>query len=623
VRGVRLLIDGIPQTLPDGQGQSSQFALTSADRIEVLKGPIAMLYGNAAGGVVQVFTRSAGDKPEFSVTGYVGSDDLFRTTTQYSEKRGNYGLVLDYATFRTDSFREYSKAERNHLNAKLEYQGEKGKTTFIANVVDNKTQEPGSRELEDYQNIDTRYDANEFNKAGKFGKDFIQGIFGITSEQKINGMTTVSYRAYYGNRDLKNPLGCGSTSIIDSCTDNSTGTLKTGYSMIDRTFYGVGVSSTTKTQVNQIPVSVIAGLDADYVTDRRTAKRNVAGSPVGGLGRNEENIAYNTDAFVQSQWFFSEKYTGLLGARLTRVNLEVKDDFKTGPADDGSGSKRYSGVSPVVGLTRHVSPRLNIFVQAGRGFETPTLNEVLYTPTNDPLLTKASINSFYTGIAAAKSTQVEFGLKWRPDPTTKLDASIFQAKTKDDIVPLLLSTSASTWQNADTIRKGFELYGLKILDKYWAVRGALTVLSAEYDSQIDVLGAGPSNSVVKETVAMGNAMPSVPQRRAFVDLGWRSIGWEVKPASTYSEFGLEANAVGKSYVNSFSSTTTSSYETINVRLSHHIRMQESTLSLYARVDNLTDKKYVGSVVGDQVSSRYYEPGAPRNWLIGAKYTLTM
>ena len=119
-------------------------------------------------------------------------------------------------------------------------------------------------------------------------------------------------------------------------------------------------------------------------------------------------------------------------------------------------------------------------------------------------------------------------------------------------------------------------------------------------------------------------MPSVPQRRTFVDLGWRSIGWEIKPTSTYSEFGLEANAVGKTYVNSANTVTpASSYETFNVRLSHHIRMQQKTLSLYARVDNFTDKKYVSSVIGDQAASRYYEPGAPRNWLLGVKYTIQM
>ena len=115
VRGVRLIIDGIPQTLPDGQGQSSQFALTSADRIEVLKGPIAMLYGNAAGGVVQVFTRSPSATPELSFAAYAGSDGLFRTSTQYSETRGPYGMVVDIATFRSDGFRDYSRAAREQL----------------------------------------------------------------------------------------------------------------------------------------------------------------------------------------------------------------------------------------------------------------------------------------------------------------------------------------------------------------------------------------------------------------------------------------------------------------------------------------------------------------------------
>jgi iron complex outermembrane receptor protein len=494
-------------------------------------------------------------------------------------------------------FRDYSEAKRNHFNGKLEHQGESGKTTFIANILSNKTQEPGSLDLTQYNN--TPYMAQTANVTGQFGKDFTQGVLGVVGEQRISADTSLGYRAYYGKRDLDNPLAPSSS--------------LTGYSMIDRTFYGVGVSTTTKTKVNQTPVSLTVGLDADYVTDRRTAEQNVAGQPVGGLSRNEENIAYNTDAFVQSQWFFNDKYTGLLGARITRVNLEVKDDFLSD--GDGSGSKRYSGVSPVVGLTRHVSPSLNVFAQIGRGFETPTLNEVLYTPNG--VLTPT--NQFYSGIAAAKSTQIELGLKWRPDPTTKLDASIFQAKTRDDIVPLLLSTSSSTWQNADTIRRGFELSGLKILEKQWALRGAFTMLSAEYDSPSSVVQLS-----TERDVNSGNSMPSVPQRRAFVDLGWRSIGWEIKPTSTYSEFGLEANAVGKTYVNSTNTATpASAYETFNVRLSHHIRMQQKTLSLYARVDNFTDKKYVSSVVGDQVIERYYEPGAPRNWLLGVKYTIQM
>ena len=56
VRGVKLYQDGIPFTMPDGQGQTGSFALDTAKRIEVLRGPFAALYGNASGGVIQLFT---------------------------------------------------------------------------------------------------------------------------------------------------------------------------------------------------------------------------------------------------------------------------------------------------------------------------------------------------------------------------------------------------------------------------------------------------------------------------------------------------------------------------------------------------------------------------------------
>jgi len=609
VRGVRLLIDGIPQTLPDGQGQSSQFALTSAERIEVLKGPIAMLYGNAAGGVVQVFTRSAGDKPEFSVTGYAGSDDLFRTSTQYSEKRGPYGLVLDYATFRTDGFREYSYAERNHLNAKLDYQGERGKTTFTANILKNDTQEPGSLTLASYNDPQKIYTAFPDNVYDKFGKEFTQGIFGVSGDYKAGNNWLLGYRVYFGRRNLDNPLACRFNSIPESDRVNGDNSCearslfigntpsKTGFSIIDRTFYGAGLTGKTKTKVNQIPIQITVGLDLDYVIDKRTAYENNEGVKGEGPGRDEDNIAYNTDAFFQSQWFLNEKYTGLFGARLSRVNFEVKDYMPSSPA---SGSTRYKGISPVVGLTRHVSPALNIFLQAGRGFETPTLNEVLYNGS----------------ISAAKSRQLELGFKWRPDATTKVDGSIFEAVTKDDLVPNVINPTGSTWQNAKTRRQGFELSGLKLLSNTVAIRSAYTLLDAKYKSDGNVSSA----RVMKDRV-----MPGIPKQKFYAEFAWRSTGWILRPNQEFSEAAIEFNAVGEMFADSrnLTSTKVDSYETINLRASRHIKTGNQTLSFYGRIENLTDKKYVGSVVVDQSSGRYFEPGAPRNWLLGMKYTVEM
>jgi iron complex outermembrane receptor protein len=607
VRGVRLLIDGIPQTLPDGQGQSSQFALTSAERIEVLKGPISLLYGNAAGGVVQVFTRSAGDKPEFTAYGYAGSDDLYRSSLQYSEKKGPYGLVVDYAYMSSDGFRDYSKARRDHFNGKLEHVSEHGKTTFIANILKNDSEEPGSLDINQYNS--NPYQALSNNVSQKFGKEFEQAMLGVTSTRTINANTSVDYRIYAGTRNLDNPLACPKTNAATCITGTDS---FTGYSMIERTFYGTAASITRKNSVSGIPVQFTTGFDVDYVIDKRTARQNNAGVPTGDLGRNEENIAYNTDIFAQSQWFLNEKNTALAGVRLTRVKLEVQDKY---PSDgNGSGQKDYNGALPVLGLTHHVSPSLNAFIQYGHGFETPTLNEVLYTPNG----TATPINAFYSGIAAAKSRQIEIGTKWRPNQATKIDASLFRTKTKDDIVPYFLSTSSSAWQNADTLRQGFELSAQSLLNKNWLLTAAYTYLDASYEESVITVRSG-----TETTANAGNQMPGIPKTKALIDLRWRSKGWATQSNTDYSEIGAQIVHSGEMQANSVNTEQASGYEILNLQASKHYVFGTQRISVFGRLENVTNEKYVGSVVADQAFLRYYEPGAPRNWLLGLKYTVQM
>ncbi|MEN9794254.1 MAG: Colicin receptor precursor, partial [Pseudomonadota bacterium] len=186
VRGVRLMVDGLPQSLPDGQGQTSQFAASSTSRIEVLRGPLAALYGNASGGVIQAFTRDPSEKPELTVTGYAGSDELYRSSIQYSETRGDYGLVFDYGALSSEGFRQYSAAERHHINTKLVKKGEGSKTTFILNALDQKkSEDPGSRTAAEFASAP--YAANAGNLGFKAGKRFVQAITGVVHESGSQG----------------------------------------------------------------------------------------------------------------------------------------------------------------------------------------------------------------------------------------------------------------------------------------------------------------------------------------------------------------------------------------------------------------------------------------------------
>jgi len=147
-----------------------------------------------------------------------------------------------------------------------------------------------------------------------------------------------------------------------------------------------------------------------------------------------------------------------------------------------------------------------------------------------------------------------------------------------------------------------------------ALRAAYTRLDAQYESD---------GSVNSNRVKSGNTMPGIPKQKFFGELAWRSVGWINKPTQGFSEAGFEINAVGEMYADSLNTAKVEAYETYNLRAAHHIKSGQQTLSFYGRLDNITDQKYVSSVVVDQSSSRFYEPGAPRNWLLGVKYTIQM
>ena len=590
VRGVKLFIDGIPQTLADGQGQTSQFALTSTERIEVLRGPISSLYGNASGGVLQVFTKNPTEVPELSVGTNWGAYGLLHSNVQYSEKKSNVGIVVDAARFESTGFRSYSEAKRDHLNTKLDFETDRGKASLIVNYLDNKlAQDPGS--LTQSQYTSNPYQVQTGNKEYGAGKSFTQGIYGINFDGKVNSDFTYNFRTYYGNRHLDNPTRTSSTYIV-----------------LDRDFMGAAASTSIKTFLAGVPVKYTSGIEYDYLFDKRLGYTNQLGGIKGTLNRDEDNIAYNAGAFIQSEWFLSERFTGLLAARYSAVKLQVKDRFLSDASKDGSGSKKYSGFSPVAGLTYHLNNSTNLYAQIGAAYETPTLNEVLYTPT----AFNASTNKFYSGISAGKSIQSEIGLKWRYLNQAKLDLAIFHAKTSNDLVPYFLSTSGSTWQNADTSRYGLELSGFAIVTPKVIARGALTLINARYDQAI---------SVSSGAVSAGSKLPGVPQNQFYVELSWRSVDWAVKAKQTFSEIGIEYRSAGKMYADSRNQYSTDGYQLTALRIAQNFVSGPHRLTLLGRMDNLFDHKYVSSVVVDQASSQYFEPGAPRSWLLGIKYSL--
>ena len=603
VRGVRLMIDGLPQSLPDGQGQTSQFSATSTERIEVLRGPLAALYGNASGGVIQAFTREPGLTPELNVSGYTGSDSLYRSSLQYSETKGDYGLVVDYGALTTDGFREYSASERHHINSKLVRKHGSGKTNFIVNILDQKkSEDPGSRTLSEFKAAPYAANntaASNSNLLYKAGKKFVQSMAGLVDERAI-GDSRITTRAYVATRDLDNP---GRSNV---------------WFLIDRVQYGLGLDYQMPFRFSNTDATFSFGLEGDRVTDDRRGRTNTNGVMGSSDNRKEDNIAINYGAYARADWFLDEGLSLTTGIRLTQVRLQVRD-YYLDDSIDGSGSKTYSGASPVIGLVRHLSPVQNLFANIGQSFETPTLNEVLYTPTGTSTCnSNCSRNSFY-GLNAAKSTQVELGWKWQPEKRKAIRVSAFLTKTSDDIAPEFITATGATWQNADTKRLGLEFFAEGLLSQNFSAATSFTLLQASYTEAFTIRG---SSATFASTVNSGDRLTNVPNDRFQAELRYRSSEMVTREVPRLQS-ALELVSVGKIYVRSNNSESTSRYNLVNLSLTSNAVLGSGTLATYARVDNLTDKLYVASTIGDQESGRYYEPGAPRNWLVGFKYTLKL
>jgi iron complex outermembrane receptor protein len=591
VRGVRLMVDGLPQSLPDGQGQTSQFAASSTSRIEVLRGPLAALYGNASGGVIQAFTRDPSEKPELTVTGYAGSDELYRSSIQYSETRGDYGLVFDYGALSSEGFRQYSAAERHHINTKLVKKGEGSKTTFILNALDQKkSEDPGSRNLTDFQS--GPYDADTSNFSNKAGKKFVQTIAGIVHESGTQTAGLLTLRAHFSTRDLENPTRSNSTFIL-----------------IDRIQYGLGTDYQKQVSSLGVPLMLSLGAEFDHVKDDRKVRSNTTGSATGTLRRNEDNLASNVGIHIRGDWILSDFLSVTTGLRLSQVKLEVKDNHTD---DDGSGSRTYTGASPVIGLVRHLGPEQNLYVNLGQSFETPTLNEVLYEPN---LSGANNFDRFY-GLNPARSTQLEAGWKFRRSQSGFLTASVFLTRTKNDIVPELLSATSASWQNVDTERRGLELGGQWLWSRNVSSAASFTVLDARYKESATMRGS--SNLSVNS----GAKLPNIPSNRTQAELRYRSTEMAKKNVPVFQST-LELISVGEIYVRSDNATKTSRYNLANLSLSVNKPLGQGLATGYLRVDNLTDKLYAAATIGDQEFGRYYEPGAPRNWLLGVKYSVAL
>jgi iron complex outermembrane recepter protein len=597
IRGIRLLVDGIPATTPDGQGQGSSISLTSTERIEVLRGPLAQLYGNSAGGVIQAFTREAPDQPDIGAQLYSGSYGMLRTDWQYAGKVGNYGLLADYSTFSADGFRANSETERKQFNGKLSFNA--GEATKV-NVVFNRFDMPLALDPTGLTAAQLAADPTQAGTnaiARNARKIVVQNQLGTSIKHNFDTDRSLTARLYAGTRD-NTQYQTGAAAATGAWVG------------LERNYSGAGLQYNALSTIGTTPVTWVVGYEYDRSKETRQGGVAAKGEKT-TTTRNEDNQASNSDLFVQATALVSEKISVVGGLRYSSVSFKSSDNYLTD--GDGSGTTNYKATSPVLGLTYHANDSLNLYANYGRGFESPTLAEVAYKGAATP--------AFNTTINASKSKHYEIGAKWLPNEKSRLDLTLFQIDSTDEIVVASNTGGNSTFKNAPgTKRTGWELSGNTLLMPNLRATLAASQTNARFSQ---AFATGSNN------IDAGNKIPGIPQSFVFSELLWTSKTMSDSAANRNiasklgAQAGIELTHAGRLYANDTNTATADGYNTLAVKASYGWAIGSGVLTASARVDNATDKRYVGSVIVNQAASQFYEPAPGRNWTIGLRFVLPL
>jgi iron complex outermembrane receptor protein len=599
IRGIRLLIDGIPATTPDGQGQGSSISLTSTDHIEVLRGPLAQLYGNSSGGVIQAFSKAAPKEAEVGYQYYVGSYGLHRADYQFGDTVGTVGILADYSTMTIDGYRANSATERKQFNGKL---GFDLNDQLRVNMVFNQFDMPLALDPLGLTRKQLNADPSQAGTGAQpffVRKTVLQNQLGSSATYTLNQDQSITGRAYYGTRDnLQYQVGTAAG------TPNAGG----AWTGLNRAYNGLGLQYNAHALWSGTPVEWAAG----YEFDRSREFRQSGAAKLGQKNtttRSEDNQSENSDLFVQGSARVSDQVSVTTGLRYSTVRF-VSDDYYIAPGDpNGSGDVSYQATNPVLGLTWHTSDDLNLYANYGKGFETPTLVEMAYKfdPTN------ALVGQFNTTLNASSSQHYELGAKWTPTPGTRLDLALYQINTVDELVVASSGNGKTVYKNAPgTTRTGWELSGSTQLTPQLSFNASASMIDAQYSQRWTSNGT---------TIASGNKLPGIPQSFLFSELAWTS-----EPAAAAKQglrLGVELVQAGRLYANDLNTESADGHTVLNLSASQRWAWAKGTLTAYARLNNVSDERYVGSVIVNQAASQFYEPGLPQNWTLGLSLNLPL
>ncbi|WP_164481332.1 TonB-dependent receptor PqqU [Klebsiella sp. P1CD1] len=592
VRGLRIYVDGIPATMPDGQGQTSNIDIGSVDTIEVLRGPFSALYGNSSGGVINVTSQTGTQPPTVEASSYYGSFG----TWHYGMKAtgavgdGSHAGDVDYTVstnrFTTHGYRDHSGARKNLANARLGVRiNDVSKLTLLLNSVDIKANDAGGLTADEWRDNPRQSPrGDQYNTR----KNTRQTQAGLRYERQLSAQDDLSVMMYTGERETTQFQSIPRTPQLKPSHAG-------GVIDLTRHYQGIDTRLTHRGEL-LVPVTLTAGLDYENMSERRKGYENfvmVNGAPQygeqGALRRNERNLMWNIDPYLQTQWQLTDKLSLDAGVRYSSVWFDSNDYYITPGNGDDSGDASYHKWLPAGSLKYALTDAWNVYLSAGRGFETPTINELSYRSDN-----QSGLNF---GLKPSTNDTVEIGSKTRLG-NGLLTAALFQTNTDNEIVVDSSSGGRTSYKNAGkTRRQGMELGLDQQFGESWRLKAAWTWLDATYRT-----------NVCDDASCNGNRIPGIARNMGYASFGYQpEQGWYA---------GSDIRYMSDIMANDENTAKAPSWTVVGLTTGYKWSYGRMDMDLFGRVDNLFDREYVGSVIVNESNGRYYEPAPGRNYGIG-------
>jgi iron complex outermembrane receptor protein len=599
VRGLRLYTDGIPATMPDGQGQVAHFDLAGASRIEVLRGPFSVLYGNSSGGVIALFGAPARTR-EAEVGLDAGSFGLQQQRVSLAiPMEDGFDLRVSGSRFEIDGFRPQSAAERTLGNARFGWRGTSDTVIFLLSDHTQKAQDPLglTRAQFEADPESTTPQATQFNTR-KTIRQTQGGIQWTHRFGEASPLVETTLMGYQGSRGVTQWLAIAPATQANPRHGG-------GVIDFDRDYSGADARALLRLG----STDVVLGVSQERQVDDRLGFENFTGTApnqtlgvVGALRRDENNRAITRDAYLQVEQPISPSVALVGGVRSGRVKVDVSDNFLSN--GDDSGTLKFSYTNPVLGMRWRVAPNWTLHASAARGFESPTLGELAYRPDGT--------SGFNTALKGQTSRQIELGSKWRGD-SLEIDGALFAINTDNEIGVATNAGGRSSFQNVGrTKRYGIEGATAYRLSAQWRVAANLTLLHAEYRDNFLICSSIPCTTP-NTPVPAGNRIAGTQRVIGAAEVGWR-------PGIVPGELALEVRGQGSTPVNDSNTDAAGGFALINLRWSADWAVTESgTLQTLLRVDNVADRHVVGSVIVNDANGRFFEPAAPRSVLLSLRW----